>query len=302
MIYFLTFKLFAFNNFPENYAMRKRFSQRLGITTEPSTIQIDSMSDTLRNSLWNLLYDFFEHNNEYWCKLVKYVGKLFFKVPVDELPWGDYDCMQWMKKAFFKLEWFEAYDFIEFVSVNYSYAKEYATSSEAKRFIEYSNFIFERELSGYRFISGVLTPVTSKEEVSEITEAVDRSSESGLKGAERHLKTSLSLLGQKPKPDYRNSIKESISSVESVAKQISGSDSQGLSGALKALSAHSEIHGALKSGFDKLYGYSSDEDGIRHAILDEPNIGYDEAKFMIVSCSAFINFLISKAEKAGLLK
>ena len=282
--------------------MRKRFSQRLGITTEPSTIQIDSMSDALRNSLWNLLYEFFQSQNHYWCYFVKYSGKFFFKVPVDELSTNDYRCREWLKNAFYKLEWFEVYDFIEFVSVNFSDVYKYTNTSKRNKFIDYSNFIFERELSGYRFISGIISPITSKEEVAEITEAVKQSFESGLKGAEKHLKTSLSLLGQKPKPDYRNSIKEAISAVESVSKQISGSNSQGLSGALKALSDHSEIHGALKSGFEKLYGYSSDEDGIRHAILDEPNVGFDEAKFMLVSCSAFINFLISKSEKAGLLK
>jgi hypothetical protein len=36
-------------------------------------------------------------------------------------------------------------------------------------------------------------------------------------------------------------------------------------------------------------------------ILDEPTVGYDEAKFMLVSCAAFAHFLTSKAEAAGLL-
>ncbi len=40
----------------------------------------------------------------------------------------------------------------------------------------------------------------------------------------------------------------------------------------------------------KLYGYSSDEDGIRHAILEEKEIGFDEAKFMLVACSGFVNY------------
>lgn len=44
------------------------------------------------------------------------------------------------------------------------------------------------------------------------------------------------------------------------------------------------------------------EDGIRHAILEEPNVGFHEAKFMLVACSAFVNFLISKAEAASLLR
>ncbi len=282
--------------------MTKRFSQRLGIATNPPTIQIDSMNDALKNSLWNLLYDFFEHANEYWYQLVRNSGQFFFKVPLDDLPYYDQDCRKWLKEIFYKLEWFEVYDFIEFVANNFIHLKKYPSNTESPKFMETVNLILESELSGYRFISGTLSPITSKEEVSEIVKAIEQSSISGLRGTEKHLKTSLALLSQKPTPDYRNSIKETISAVESVAKQISGSDSQGLSGALKALNKHSKIHGSLLAAFVKLYGYSSDEDGIRHAILDEPNVGFDEAKFMIVSCSAFTNFLISKAEKAGLLK
>jgi hypothetical protein len=67
------------------------------------------------------------------------------------------------------------------------------------------------------------------------------------------------------------------------------------------LSKKTELHGALKSAFNKLYGYTSDEDGIRHAILEEKEVGFDEAKYMIVACSAFVNFLISKAAATGLL-
>ena len=60
------------------------------------------------------------------------------------------------------------------------------------------------------------------------------------------------------------------------------------------------IHGALKAAFVKLYGYTSDADGIRHAILDEPNVDFDEAKYMVVVCSAFVNYLASKANTAKL--
>jgi len=77
--------------------------------------------------------------------------------------------------------------------------------------------------------------------------------------------------------------------------------SSGLAPALEDLSKKTELHGALESAFNKLYGYTSDEDGIRHAILEEKEVGFDEAKYMIVACSAFVNFLISKAAATGLL-
>ena len=51
----------------------------------------------------------------------------------------------------------------------------------------------------------------------------------------------------------------------------------------------------MKEGFVKLYGYTSDEHGIRHSMLDIPDIGFAEAKFMLVACSAFANFLIDSA-------
>ncbi|WGS63939.1 hypothetical protein [Marinitoga aeolica] len=54
----------------------------------------------------------------------------------------------------------------------------------------------------------------------------------------------------------------------------------------------------------KLYGYTSDEKGIRHALLEgeSTNISFDEAKFMLVSCSAYVNYLIEKVSKIGLIE
>jgi hypothetical protein len=49
-----------------------------------------------------------------------------------------------------------------------------------------------------------------------------------------------------------------------------------------------------------MYGYTSDAQGIRHALMDEPNLSFEDAKFMLVSCSAFVNYLIAKAAKAGI--
>ena len=58
----------------------------------------------------------------------------------------------------------------------------------------------------------------------------------------------------------------------------------------------------LKEAFQRLYQYTSSAEGIRHAIglMEEPNLNYEDAKFMLVSCSAFINYLMSKASKAGI--
>jgi hypothetical protein len=50
----------------------------------------------------------------------------------------------------------------------------------------------------------------------------------------------------------------------------------------------------LKAAFSSLYGYTSDANGIRHALTEEPDLDQADAVFMLVTCSSFCNYLISK--------
>jgi len=109
-----------------------------------------------------------------------------------------------------------------------------------------------------------------------------------------HLKRSLALMSDKENPDYRNSIKESISAVESLAKAMTGKPKGTLADALKVLEVSHNLHPALKNSFLILYGYTSDEGGIRHAMLTEPDITVADAKFFLLSCTSLINYLKSK--------
>ncbi|HUW95471.1 MAG TPA: hypothetical protein VMW58_06760 [Anaerolineae bacterium] len=83
---------------------------------------------------------------------------------------------------------------------------------------------------------------------------------------------------------------------------ISGDEKATLGQALKQIEKQAELHGALKGAFEKLYGYTSDADGIRHAfgLLEEPNLRSEDAKFMLVACSAFVNYLLAKASRVGI--
>jgi hypothetical protein len=121
-----------------------------------------------------------------------------------------------------------------------------------------------------------------------------------LKGVSIHLTEALRKLSDRKSPDYRNSIKEAISAVEAICQKITNDQNAELGKALKILRTKLNIHGALEQGFTKIYGYTSDGDGIRHAMMDEANLDQEDALYMLISCSAFINYLISKANKAGL--
>lgn len=277
-----------------------RFSQRIGAAKVPSIVQMDTMSDALRNSIWNLILSLFDQGESGWWNIAEISAEYFFKLPVDELPPYNIRRREWIKERVYSMRWYEVYDFVEFICVSYGKAKKLSVSRKDQLQALF-NPIFSQELSGYRFIAGELAPISSPDEVAAIENAMAVTSRSGLAGAHAHIAAALQLLAKRPDPDYRNSIKESISAVEAVAKQLGTADSQGLSGALTELGKKMPIHGALRSALLSLYGYTSDEGGIRHAMLDEPNVGFDEAKYMAVSCSAFVNFLAAKAEGAGLL-
>ena len=79
--------------------------------------------------------------------------------------------------------------------------------------------------------------------------------------------------------------------MEVMAKLLSGNEKATLDDALKALEKSGRLHRALRQGFSALYGYTSDADGIRHAMLQEPNLSPADAKFFLLSCTSFTNYL-----------
>lgn len=52
-----------------------------------------------------------------------------------------------------------------------------------------------------------------------------------------------------------------------------------------------KIAPSLKQGFDKIYGYASSSYSIRHALADMKQVEEEDARFMLVACSAFVKYL-----------
>jgi len=57
------------------------------------------------------------------------------------------------------------------------------------------------------------------------------------------------------------------------------------------------IHKALKCAFKKLYGYTSNARGIRHGSIGFAHVPAEDAQYMLVTCSAFVNYLAEKDRK-----
>ena len=146
------------------------------------------------------------------------------------------------------------------------------------------NFELEKFNAAYRFIDISIVEITDKNEIEAIEVALNHPE----KSVREHLNSALNKLSDKEAPDYRNSIKESISAVEAACRILTGNKSATLGDALKKVN---NLHPAMKQAFDKLYGYTSDASGVRHSLLDEDTITYADAKFMLVTCSAFVSYL-----------
>lgn len=279
------------------------FSESHGFKPVKNIMQIDSIDNELRVGLWNAVYSFYlsgatpyfstnTPENKRVLGVCNILWKDYFKKPVDDIPKESSKTIDIIKRYHFDCIWYEVYDLIQFLANN-------CGSEERKSgFKEYCNIVMEREVSGYRFVGNVIAPITSKEEIAELEKALINKGQ--MAPVSVHLNTALERLSDKESPDYRNSIKESISAVEAMSSLIAGKEKAKLGEALNKISEKVDLHPALKKSFSSLYGYTSNADGIRHALMELPCLNFEDAKFMLVSCSAFINYLKVKASKAGI--
>lgn len=282
-----------------------RFSERMGIKKPKELIQIDSMDDDLRNGLWNVIVNIKElintneNRNSITFQIHRMIWGDYFKLPIDSLQIGNLKNRDFFRKRFYEFKWFEVYDYLEFLMDIFPSIIGKATANTFNLLI---NYTLKKEKSGFRLVENTFVPITSENEILEIEKVLKNSENYLLRGVQTHFEESLKKLSDKQNPDYRNSIKESISAVESICKIISGKPSATLNDALRHIEKNDKInlHKALKAGFDKIYAYAGDEKGVRHALMDESDLDFEDAKFMLVSCSAFVNYLIVKADKAGI--
>ena len=154
--------------------------------------------------------------------------------------------------------------------------------------------------SAYRVLDGkTVSAVGTPLEAEAISQAVT-ATQGVAPGAARHL---LNASTDLRRGDWSGSIRNSIHAVESVAVVLAPSKDT-LNDALAVLAGKGHLHGGLKAAFAKLYGYSSDEEGVRHALVFQDSSAVDEtdALFMLGACAAFVSYLLTRASVGGLIQ
>lgn len=282
------------------------FSERYGyikpseiIIREKITLEIQnaicSCYDRLQNALF---YAKGSYDDDPYIELEKHLWTFFLNNREGEFQEGrSYHIVTTAYIEEKSVEWFKKLDLIEF-TVKYLYVysqnnnRYYAAYNV---FVKQLNQEFERLNFAYRIINNEIVEVSSEEEIITIENVL----QSKQKNVRVHLNKALELYAKRPTGDYQNSIKESISAVEAFCREKTGEDTLGK--ALNKLESSGVIiPKLLKLAFDKLYAYTNQPDtGIRHALMDNEGTytpTTDEALFMLVSCSSFINYLNKKVK------
>lgn len=269
--------------------MRQRFSERYGFKTPRESFQIQNIDDALKNRIWNYIDNnelkFLRSSNDLSAngkRIACLIYDGFFKTHEEPHNFF-YNFEADMKKRYFALSWYEIYDLIEFF---------YGINSEQlnSQYVQDINALLEEEQSGYRLIDGLIAPIINEVEIKEIEDALNDSNTP----VKRHLSNALELMSDRETPDYINSIKESISAVESLLQQITGQTNSPLGSCINLIPFPLNEH--FKKALRSLYSWTSTADGIRHATTQEEiSSSFEEAKYMLVLCSAFVNYLSQKA-------
>lgn len=275
------------------------FSERKGIKHFSDIVQVNSLNERTRNKLYTAtkkLFDAFEDiHYSYEIDLqdyfIEYIYEEIFSKTNRDIPkWGgdyNYDgIFDDLYKIFKEYDYMDVFTFVEGIikCLERIDAITYNSYKYKTTYLELISKIFKSENVNYRIIRDQIIDIVDKEQIKSI--------EGTLKNpykvvSEHYIKAIEQLYKIK---DYDNSIKESISSVEAMCQIITSKNNATLGDALKMLKG--KIHPALNSAFDKLYGYTSNTNGIRHANgLGEGNSTFEEAKYMLISCSAFVNYL-----------
>jgi len=291
-------------------SVRGGFSDRNGIKPENAVIQLTSFDKRTRVQLQNMISRFYcqvyandlNWNNPYIQDFIKYVLGMVYSEAVDaRKTYDDNLVLQKINNTVASDEYDDVLTLIEALVQywdlhlkevdGFHYYDRINGKYPDKSIFEYANYFFEREYVGYRFVGGIIVPISDSFEVQSVSEALNNK----YKVVHDHIAKANRYLADRDKPDYENSIKESISAVEALSEVLT--ETTGREATLGRMLNKLEdngivVHSKIKEAFKLLYAYASNANGIRHAgDIGGPSSTFEEAKFILVACSAFINYL-----------
>lgn len=278
------------------------FSQRNGYEPLPRAMELEELSSELRLALNNKFYEvlqegkldrFYKREIQNW--IVRILGK-FAQKPGGRVSTRFAEHVKFFESTFLDADFNRVLDLCEIMMDECNEHIEpifHISESIVELFeVHQAAYLLDTSQRPYQFM-----PCASPEQANAIQEAIKTLRDGGMDGAVTHLREAAEHIDIR---QYADSVKDSILAVESVARKIDPRANSTLATALNSLEKAGILtHPALKAGFEKLYGYTSDEGGIRHAIVfgDSAEVGQDEALYMFGACASFAAYLVRKNRK-----
>jgi len=270
------------------------FAQSEGAESLPRQLERKEISDQLSSLLWVIIHDSLDKALDYgtgvyaflrlnspWKEILRQWWVLRKFRNVDEFPDAD-DIKALVKNEVTSRDYIKVYDFLQFVIRSPTCPASLESTISA---------VLERSHAPYRIINKTFVPIVSDEEVQAISKALEAAAASKARGPSAHLANAATALSD---GQWSEAIRESIHAVEAAAKSIEPTAAT-LGPALDKLQTSIRLNPALKKAFSALYGFTSDEKGIRHSLVFESESAVSErdAVFMFGACASFVSYLVS---------
>jgi hypothetical protein len=270
------------------------FSQRAGLQPIPPQLKLGEVGDELRRLLHYCIsleidresyapYDAAIFKDK-WKRVAMDLHVRFFAKPIDQFDHGAYGNEKRLKVFISGASIGQLFDLVEFL------VRHPGCSDELKRELA-DAFVTVR--SAYRlFDNKYIAAIGTQEQAAAFECAIVEAEAANATAARKQLIAAGVALRNS---DWAGSVRESIHAVEAVAVRLAP-DANTLGAALKVLEQRSHLHGSLKAAFGSLYGYSSDEEGVRHALVfgDEAQVDEADALFMLGACASFVSYLLAR--------
>ena len=275
------------------------FSEREGLKPLPDAYQLEELSYEVRNELkyifeetLNKFFGFYREGDAIpdWHKILKDFHIRFLGLPIEAFYPDN------TRSQLFGLisvgSYNETLDALEFF-INHAALIPHSLGNEISD-------LFERRQVAYMLVERdkdrrFFVPRASNEEGIAFLRAIESLTSDQFGGARKNLIEAGYHLARK---EYSKSIRESIHSIESMIRVLTGNKNIKFSDGMRELSKKFSLHPAFGEGLIKFYGFSSDEDGVRHSsIQGTESIDEETAFYFLGSCASFITFLIHKARK-----
>ena len=294
--------------------MPDSFSYRMGIK-QKSPLQLKNMDQKLHDRLWYILKKDisrmiisrekheqrekqkknFHGSVSYYPYLAEDINRKYGLIHLKE-DWirNKKDLFDGLYKQFYKKEWYETFDLIEWLFDYILFSTRMRAASEINKVLKDENSGYRLNLLDelYQFV-----PITDDTEIKVLEDGLQTAENNKLDKLQKELSNAQKHCFDRKTPDYKASIQASFNACESAIKFYLEIEKGTMGKDLDKI-PDIAVPKAMKEGFKKYYGYASQY--VRHGQADnntktkEHDPSFEEAKFFLVATHAFCNYLIAK--------